>query len=506
VISKHLPVRSGPARARNAGISLSTGNILAFTDSDCRVDPHWIENLCQWLMHHPGYAGVGGRVLPLDNDLYSQYNTLFRILEPPGENPRRLVGANCMFWKKPVLDVGLFDEYFSHPGGEETALCMKLWVRGYRFGLMQDAIVYHDYRKSLKAFIRTFLNYGAGEKIICENRLTDYLQYWEYPERAGNVIAMKNTIRFRFTFPCHLVSFLFAQIPFLRTMPFSTVRKFQLFGLFAIHHFCYHIGRGTFFGTLEKSVHQFLLDNPDCLLILNSDENPNPHLLEITNETLPEFVKPGQKIQVAITVKNNSNIYWISTEFFLSLFSAETNTPIFQSDKTQKLLISPNSESVFEFLLIIPEKEKVYTAHLFLSSLSKIPISKKIGKKIIVTSDSRCLDAEVIDTKFPEEMVSGEQASVRVLIKNTGIADWTEKNQIRLGSENDASGTGAMFGDLRITLPQDARIPPGCKACFIFRITAPQYPGRYRLRYRMVCENYSWFGMVADQWIEVKSR
>jgi len=289
-------------------------------------------------------------------------------------------------------------------------------------------------------------------------------------------------------------------------MPISTVRKIQLLGLFAIHHFCYHIGRGTFSGTLETTVHQYLRNNPGYLLILNSDENPHSLLLEITNETVPEFVKPGQRIRAAVTIKNNSNVYWVSTEFFLSLFSAETNTPIFQSDKPQKLLISPNSESVFEFLLIIPEKENVYTAHLFLSSPSKIPISKKIGKKIIVTSDSRCLDAEVTETKFPEEMVSGEQASVRVLIKNTGITDWTEKNHIRLGSENDASGTGAMFGDLRITLPQDARIPPGCKACFIFRITAPQYPGRYRLRYRMVCENYSWFGMVADQWIEVKSR
>jgi glycosyltransferase involved in cell wall biosynthesis len=40
VIDKFLPTRSGPARARNAGISISTGNILAFTDDDCRVDPH----------------------------------------------------------------------------------------------------------------------------------------------------------------------------------------------------------------------------------------------------------------------------------------------------------------------------------------------------------------------------------------------------------------------------------------------------------------------------------
>jgi glycosyltransferase involved in cell wall biosynthesis len=506
VIYKHLTVRSGPARARNAGISLSTGNILAFTDSDCRVDPHWIENLYLWLIHHPGFAGAGGRVLPMDNDIYSQYNTIFRILEPPGENPRRLVGANCMFWKQPVLDVGVFDEYFTQPGGEETALCMKLWVSGCRFGFVQDAMVYHDYRKSFNAFIRTFLNYGDGEKITYKNRLTDYLQFWEYPEKAGNVFAMNNNFRFRFTFSRHLVLYLFAQIPFLRTMPVSTVRKIHLFGLFAIHHVCYHIGRGTFSGTLEKTVRHYLLNNPDYLLFLNSDENLISSLLEITNETVPEFVKPGQRILATVTIKNIGKRYWISTEFFLSLFSAETNTPIFHSDKPQKLLLSPNSESVFEFRFVIPKKENEYKAHLFLLSPLKRPISNKIGKKIIVTSDSCCLDAEVTDIKFPEEMMSGKQASVSVLIKNTGMVDWTEKNQIRLGSEHDATGTGALFGDFRITLPQDARIPPGYEACFTFQITAPQDAGRYRLRYQMVCENYSWFGDIIDQWIVVKAR
>src|SRR5437764_776840 len=33
----------GPAAARNAGIRIATGAVLAFTDDDCRPSPRWLE-------------------------------------------------------------------------------------------------------------------------------------------------------------------------------------------------------------------------------------------------------------------------------------------------------------------------------------------------------------------------------------------------------------------------------------------------------------------------------
>jgi hypothetical protein len=111
-----------------------------------------------------------------------------------------------------------------------------------------------------------------------------------------------------------------------------------------------------------------------------------------------------------------------------------------------------------------------------------------------------------MDTKFPEEMVPKERVSVCILLKNTGMVEWSEKNKIRLGSENDAMGTGALFGDFRVTLSPDVCIPPGYETCFTFRLTAPLNPGRYLLRYQMVCENNSWFGEVIEQRIEVRAR
>ncbi|MHB8052485.1 MAG: glycosyltransferase family 2 protein, partial [Methanoregula sp.] len=209
-----LSSRSGPARARNAGIAISTGNILAFTDSDCMADPLWVEHLHRRLTSRPEYAGVGGRVLPLHDDIYSTYNTVFRCLEPP-KHIEAVIGANCMFRKQPVIDAGMFDENFFHPGGEEIALCMKLWIKGYRFGFEEQALVYHDYRQNFPDFIRTFYHYGAGERIILTNWPTEYFQYMQYPEKMHNYIAFKNSKKFLMFFSLHLVYGTFKQHSFL---------------------------------------------------------------------------------------------------------------------------------------------------------------------------------------------------------------------------------------------------------------------------------------------------
>src|SRR5437763_273405 len=49
-----LPKRAPLAHSRNVGISLSTGNIIAFTDDDCTVDPLWVDRIYGRLVASPG--------------------------------------------------------------------------------------------------------------------------------------------------------------------------------------------------------------------------------------------------------------------------------------------------------------------------------------------------------------------------------------------------------------------------------------------------------------------
>src|SRR5580692_8311496 len=57
--------QKGAGPARNGGVAVSTGDILAFTDSDCVPEPHWLERGIAALAH---CDFAGGRVDVLVGD------------------------------------------------------------------------------------------------------------------------------------------------------------------------------------------------------------------------------------------------------------------------------------------------------------------------------------------------------------------------------------------------------------------------------------------------------
>ena len=152
---------SGPGHARNLGLAEASGEIVAFTDDDCIVDPHWLEYLPRSISSEHRIVGVGGRVLPLNGDWISRYYTYYRILEPP-PTLQYLVTANCAIIRRDALRVGGFDEQIPTPGGEDVALSIKLQLDGGRFKFEDRAIVTHEYRASIRDLVRTFINYGRG--------------------------------------------------------------------------------------------------------------------------------------------------------------------------------------------------------------------------------------------------------------------------------------------------------------------------------------------------------
>ena len=55
------------ATGRNLGIANASGDIIAFTDGDCKVDVHWIESLLKEF-EDCNVDGVGGKTIPADTD------------------------------------------------------------------------------------------------------------------------------------------------------------------------------------------------------------------------------------------------------------------------------------------------------------------------------------------------------------------------------------------------------------------------------------------------------
>lgn len=165
--SVRVRANRGPAAARNVGMQAASGKVIAFTDDDCVVHPRWLTNLVKPLDVEGGVIGVGGAVHPVNTHVIARYFTFHHILEP-APTLLYLVTANCCYLRALALAAGGFDTDLGMPGGEDVALSFRLYKQGYRFAMAEDAVVYHDYRRGLTDFYRTFVNYGMGCRYVTE--------------------------------------------------------------------------------------------------------------------------------------------------------------------------------------------------------------------------------------------------------------------------------------------------------------------------------------------------
>jgi glycosyltransferase involved in cell wall biosynthesis len=195
VISKS---NSGPASARNCGIRASTGEFIAFTDSDCVPDKEWLSNLLGGFSDDK-VAGTGGIVRGADTTALSDYMDLVRYLDPARTASGQvgyLATANACFRRNVLIEVGLFNEQFRKPGAEDSELCIKIRARGYELGAVDGALVLHYHKPTVKVFLKTMMNYGEGRYIL-EKAWPELAERDTYqPKRLlQQVLAVRNMFR-----------------------------------------------------------------------------------------------------------------------------------------------------------------------------------------------------------------------------------------------------------------------------------------------------------------------
>lgn len=169
----------GPAAARNLGIKQAQGEIIAFTDDDCVPPANWLEKLYDGFKRHPEVAIVSGCQEAQDNilkeNLIAQYER-FQTREIYGGKDKEIVGGfetpggvtNNMAVRKEVFDkVGLFDENFPVPAGEDADLKKRIADAGFKF-LYIPLKVEHHQEYSLRGFLRQQKTRGIGARFFRE--------------------------------------------------------------------------------------------------------------------------------------------------------------------------------------------------------------------------------------------------------------------------------------------------------------------------------------------------
>lgn len=137
--------------ARNVGINLSDGEIIAFTDSDCIVPECWLENISDDFKSVPSISGVGGAIKPFSLDSISRALALLNMVSCSGGSrsfKRHLATSNAAYCKDLLIKAGGFDENASV--GEDMDLYYRATHQGYQILYDPEIVVYHKHRMKLR--------------------------------------------------------------------------------------------------------------------------------------------------------------------------------------------------------------------------------------------------------------------------------------------------------------------------------------------------------------------
>jgi mycofactocin system glycosyltransferase len=161
--------RAGQSAARNLAAREAEGEVLAFTDNDCEVDPGWLRAAIPWL-DDPHVDAVGGRVSsPTPEGTVAAFEAVRSPLDMgaaggavgPGAHVPYLPSCNLVVRREALLRLGGFDEGMSV--GEDVDLVWRAVRAGRGVRYEPEASVTHRHRTQLPALLRRRADYGASE-------------------------------------------------------------------------------------------------------------------------------------------------------------------------------------------------------------------------------------------------------------------------------------------------------------------------------------------------------
>jgi glycosyltransferase involved in cell wall biosynthesis len=176
----------GLSTARNSGLRAARHDVVAYTDDDVVVDPHWLLGIARGFAVGSQVACVSGLVpsgeLRTAAQAYFDQRVswsdslrprVFHISEPPVDQPlfpfqpgRFGTGANFAVRRGRILELGGFDEALgagtAAQGGEDLDLFFRVLAAGDTLVTEPSAIVWHRHRSDNDALLSQARGYGLG--------------------------------------------------------------------------------------------------------------------------------------------------------------------------------------------------------------------------------------------------------------------------------------------------------------------------------------------------------
>lgn len=178
--------RPGLSYARNRGLGVATGAVVAYTDDDVEVDPDWVQGLLRGFRRGADVACVTGMICTAEvtnpTEAYfdarvASWSTRMRAevfdSAPRPDDPlhpftvsRFGAGANVAFDRAFLVDSGGFDEALGAGsrtrGGEDIDKFVDTLLRGRGLAYEPSAVVWHRHRAEPEDLRRQMFGYGSG--------------------------------------------------------------------------------------------------------------------------------------------------------------------------------------------------------------------------------------------------------------------------------------------------------------------------------------------------------
>ncbi len=184
---KHRSSVPGLSRARNVGLKLVEGDIVAFPDDDCWYPADLLERVARTFEEHPEYDGVSGRPALPSGKLYPGWR----------DAPSRITKSNvwqrgmslAIFLKRRVvIRTGIFDETLGAGSGtrwgsgEETDYLLASLEKGFAIHYAPSIIVSHPplRRGYGRAERRKAYSYGQGMGRVLRKHNYSLFNAWKH--------------------------------------------------------------------------------------------------------------------------------------------------------------------------------------------------------------------------------------------------------------------------------------------------------------------------------------
>lgn len=157
--------KPGSYAARNAGLSVVSGDLVVFTDADCLPDNNWLEHLFRAYSDSDKHTLLAGNVIIRGNSKQPSSAELYDIAA--GLPQQRYVSrgyavtANLAIPRTVFDRVGIFDD--NRFSGGDADFCQRSRNAGFSIEFISDAVVFHPARTTWEDYATKVRRMKGGQ-------------------------------------------------------------------------------------------------------------------------------------------------------------------------------------------------------------------------------------------------------------------------------------------------------------------------------------------------------